>query len=264
MTENGATLRGDAPGSVRDFVLFMTGDWYWRAWGDLRYAVETGESAFERANGMANFDYWEHHAEAGVIHDAAFTAMTRAIAGAVAAAYDFSRCSTLIDVGGGSRGTLLAAILRAHPRGQAVLFDLPHVVEGLGPVLEAAGVVARCRLVGGDFFKSVPAGGDLYLLKQVIHDWDDARAVAILSRCREAMASGGRVLLVETVLPERLDPSPTSQWQAMLDLMMLVTTPGGRERTAEQFRALLSEAGLALTGITPVSPQYAILEAGMA
>lgn len=260
LTALGAPLRADVPDSMRDAVLFLVGEWCWRAWGDLLYSVRTGEPAFDRAFGMSNFEYWEHDAEAGAIHDAYFRAMSRTTNAPIVAAYDFSRFGAVIDVGG-STGALLAAILQAHPGVRGILFDLPHVVAGAAPVLAEAGVADRCTVVGGTFFESVPAGGDAYVLKYVIHDWDDERATTILRRCREATGPGAVLLLIEQVLPERLETGAMAQRVARVDLQMLVMTPGGRERTERQFRSLLAGAGFELRAVIPTASPFRFLEA---
>jgi len=260
LTALGSPLRSDAPDSIRDAVLFLVGEWAWRSWGDLLYSVRTGEPAFDRIFCMSNFEYWEHNPEAGAIHEAFFRTMARAANGPILAAYDFSRVGTIVDVGGSS-GALLAAILEAHPAAHGILFDLPHVVTGAEQVLAEAGAADRCAVVGGSFFDSVPPGGDAYLLKYIIHDWDDERAVAILRRCREAMAPGSVLLLVERVLPDHLEAGPAAQGLARLDLQMLVLTPGGRERTEQQFRSLLEEAGFDLRKVIPTASPLRILEA---
>lgn len=260
LTGLGAPLRTGVPDSVRDLVLFRVGEWYWRTWGELLYSVQTGEPAFDRVFGTSNFEYWEHNPEAGAVHDAFFTAMARSTTAQLVSAYDFSRFGTVVDVGG-SNGPLLAGILRAHPGVRGVLFDLPHVVAGAAPVLDEAGVADRCAVVGGSFFESVPPGGDAYVLKYIIHDWDDARAAAILKRCREAMTAGPVLLLIEQVLPERLEAGVAALQRARLDLQMLLATPGGRERTEREYRALLREAGFDLRRVVPTESPFSILEA---
>ncbi len=260
LTPLGTPLRSDGPDSVRDAVLFLVGEWAWRAWGDLLYSVRTGEPAFDRVFCMSNFQYWEHNPEAGATHDAFFRSMSRTTNAPIVAAYDFSRFGTVVEVGG-STGALLAAILQAYPGVRGILFDLPHVVAGAEPVLTEAGIVDRCAVIGGSFFDAVPAGGDAYVLKYIIHDWDDERAIAILQRCREAMATGTVLLLIEQVLPERLEAGPAAQRLARLDLQMLVLTPGGRERTEGEFRSLLQEASFELRAVIPTASPFRILEA---
>jgi hypothetical protein len=259
LTPLGEPLRSDVPGSIHAFVRFRGGEWYWRSLGELLYSVRTGAPAFDRVFGMSNFEYWEHNPEAGTVHDAFFTAMAQLTTPPLVAAYDFSRFGTLVDVGG-SQGPLLAAILRANPGLRGILFDLPHVVSGADRVLAGAGVADRCAVVGGDFFESVPKGGDAYLMKYILHDWDDARALAILRRCREAMAPGTVLLVVENVLPERLEAGGKAQQAARLDLQMLVMTPGGRERTTSQFGSLFAEANFELRRVVPTDSPFSIVE----
>jgi hypothetical protein len=259
LTSLGAALRSDVPGSVRDAVLFLAGEWFWRAWGGLLHSVRTGEPAFDRVFGMSNFEYWGHDPEAGAIHDAFFRTTARVTNAPIVAAYNFSRFGTVVDVGG-STGGLLGAILQANPGLRGILFDLPHVVSGAAPVLTEAGVADRCAVVSGSFFESVPEGGDAYILKYVIHDWDDERAVAVLRRCRDAMAPGAVLLVIEQVVPERLEPGAAARRVTRMDLQMLVLTPGGRERTEREFRSLLGEAGFELRAAVPTA-SFHVLEA---
>src|SRR5215210_5232071 len=176
-------LRDGVPGSLRAFAIMLGEEWHWRAWGDLPHAVRTGQSAFEHLYGVTNFEYWAQHPEAEAIFDDAMTSRGAAQNAAVVAAYDFAGVGTLVDVGGG-HGSLLAAVLQAHPAMRGVLVERPEVVAGARAYLEQAGVQERCEVVAEDFFASVVSGGDAYVLKSVVHDWDDARAVAILSSRR--------------------------------------------------------------------------------
>lgn len=183
----------------------------------------------------------------------AMSAGSRLATLAIVEAYDFSTPGTIVDIAGG-QGVLIAAILRAHPNLHGILFDQPHVVAGAQPVLEAAGVLDRCELVRGDFFVSVPSG-DLYTLQRILHDWDDEHAIAILRSCAEAMAPGGRALVIESVIEPGNDPSPAK----FLDLMMFVMN-GGRERTDEEYRRLFEAAGLRLTRIIPTGGAQSLIE----
>jgi hypothetical protein len=175
---------------------------------------------------------------------------------AVAAAYDFSGVPLLIDVGGGA-GDLIAAILKANPAMRGVVFDLPYITDDARALVEAEGVAARCDVVAGDFFASVPTGGHAYILRSVIHDWDDAHAVAILKNCHHAMQGQGKLLLVERVIPERADQAPQV---VLADLEMLVMTPSGRERTEAEFRGLFAAAGFKPTNIVPTQSEFIIIE----
>jgi hypothetical protein len=245
LTPLGACLRADAPNSVRDHVLMAGSKDFWQDWSDLSHCVTTGEFAASHLHGVANaFDYYTQHPEIGAMMNAGFASSARIVAHAVAAAYDFSGAGTIVDVAGG-QGRLLATILRGTPAARGVLCDLPAVVAGAAPLLAAEGVADRCTVVAGDIFAEVPQGGDVYLLSRIIHDWDDARALTILRNCRLAMRPEATLLLVEVVLPDRLEPSTLAQEQTLHDLNMLVRT-GGKERTKDEYRALLGAAGFAL------------------
>jgi hypothetical protein len=245
---------------VRDLVLFFGGNWFWRSWGDMLYSLETGKTAFDHVFGMTNFAYWEHNAEVGALHDASFTRMADATTPALVAAYDYGQFAKIADVGG-SEGPLLAAILAAYPNVRGLLFDLPHVVDGAERLLASAGVADRCEQVGGNFFESVPAGADAYILKQVLHDWDDEHCDSVLARCREAMSAGNRLLVIELVMPEAWSDSVAALAAARIDLAMLLHTTGGRERTEAEFRELFSSCGFKLNQVIPTSSQFSILEA---
>ncbi len=225
-------------------------------WTDLYESVQTGESAFDRVHGTKVFDYLAEHPEDAAVFDAVMTSISTSETVSIVQAYDFTHFSTIVDVGGG-RGGLLAAILSANPHLQGVLFDVPAVVAGADDVISGAEVVDRCKVVSGDFFDSVPEGGDAYLLSNVIHDWDDDRALEILSTCRAAMADTACVLLAESVLPEGAAPSMGK----LVDLEMLVMTSGGRQRTGAEFRTLLGRAGLRLTCIVPSTGLISLVEA---
>jgi hypothetical protein len=229
----------------------------WQAWGDLSNSVETGQSGFEHIYGMPLFEYFRNNPKAAAIFDDAMTNRSRQIDAAVLAAYDFSGIQRLVDVGG-SRGALLASILAAHPDMRGVLCDLPEVVNGAPPLLVAAGVMDRCEIVGVDFFESLPPGGDAYLLKHILHDWDDEHAVAILKGCHRAMTPGARLLVVEIIIPPGNNPS----FGKLLDLLMLVMFNGGPERTQGEYTALLAAAGFDLMRVVPTGSLANVLESG--
>ena len=255
LTPVGHWLRKDVPGSRRAQALLLTGPAQQRAWSGLLQILTTGETP----SGRGAFEYLARYPEeSATFNDAMFGASARTGA-AVAAAYDFSRMRTVVDVGGG-HGVLLAAILTANLRTRGILFDLPHASAGAGAALDAAGLSARCDVVSGDFFESVPDGGDAYLLKSVIHDWDDARALATLGNCRRAMADEATLLLVELVAPERVEHAPLDRIIAGSDVNMLVNV-GGQERSAADFRGLLEAAGFELTRIIPLGVEPSLLEA---
>ena len=250
LTALGAQLRRDVPGSQRNLALMFGGERSWRCWGALLHSIRTGEAAMQHVYGMGSFDYLAAHPAAAVVFNEAMAEITRAVARAVAAAYDFSRFRRIVDVGGGN-GTLLAAILAAAPELRGIVFDRPAGNAEAPRLLAAAGLAERAEAIAGDFFQAVPQGADAYILKSVIHDWDDEESVAILKSCRTAIADGGRLLLVERVMPERMKASPAHQHMAMLDMNMLAL-PGGRERTEADYRALFEAARFALKRVLPL------------
>lgn len=262
LTPLGACLRADAPDSVRSWILLMGGEMVWRCWGKLADCVRSGEPAPMLLEGKDAFAWIAAHPAESAIFDHSMRELTRRAAPAIAAAYDFAVAAAAVDVGGG-HGALLAGVLQRHPALRGVVFDQPHCAAGAATLASEAGVGDRCRFVAGDFFATVPEGADLYLLKSVIHDWDDERAAAILRVCRAALRPGARVLLVEIVVPPRPGTSPLDHMIAGTDLNMLVMT-GGRERTEAQYRALCDAAGLRLARILPTATAFSLLEAAPA
>jgi hypothetical protein len=255
LTPVGATLRSDVPDSMRAMAILEGEEWHWQPWGRLLHSVRTGEAAFDQVHGMGGFQYFAQHPEAGEIFNQAMTSFAAQVNAALVRAYDWSGIGTLVDVGGG-HGTLLAAVLKANPAMRGVLFDLPSVVDGAQPVLEAEGVADRCEIVGGSIFEGVPPGGDTYLIKEIVHGFDDERAALVLGHCLRTMSPNGRVLVVETVIPPGDEPTLGK----LLDLEMLVMGPGGHERTEGEFRALFERAGLLLTRIVPTPSPMQIVE----
>lgn len=247
-------LRSDAPESLRAFAAMIANAVNFETWALLPYSVETGKPAFPHKFGMPWFAWLgQNPAEAETFHNA----MTSLSAGAVAAvvsAYDFSGISKLVDVGGG-HGLLLASVLSKYPNMKGVLYDEPTVIQGAKDVLAAHGVADRCETVGGDFLRSAPAGGDAYILKHIIHDWSDEECLTILGHCHEGMTAGGKVLIVEMVIPERNVPA----FSKFLDLEMLVFLTG-RERTGAEYRALLDGAGFELSRVVPTPSPYSVIE----
>jgi hypothetical protein len=252
-------LRSDVPGSYRAAVLFSVGEVRWRCWSDLLGTVRAGGGGAERTLGMSTFDFYAAHPEESEIHDRAMRAISAAQVAAIVSAMDFSRAGVVIDVGGGT-GELLAGVLAANSLLRGILFDLPHVIAHARSVFTDNGVMDRAQTVGGSFFESVPSGGNTDLLKTVIHDWDDARATAILANCRMVMNAGGKLLIVERELPEVGERAQSAE-PFLLDLEMLVMTPGGRERTRSEFARLLSDTQFKLARIVPTTSSVSIFEA---
>jgi hypothetical protein len=233
-------LRADHPQSQRASALFLPATFLWRPLAELHETVRTGDPAFQRIFGQRSFDYLASHQDDAAVFNAVMTEGIGWTSSAMLAAYDFSRFHCLVDVGGGE-GALLRDILSATPRVRGVLFDLPQVVSGASALL-TGDVGTRCQIVGGDFFNSVPAGGDAYLLKGVIHDWPDQDAIKILQNTRRAMGPESTLLLIENVVDAQ---RPVG----IMELLMLVI--GGRERTEVDFRSLLARTGFAITRIVP-------------
>ena len=258
LTPISALLRGNAPNSVRDFAVMMGEDWIWQAWGELPYSVKTGDVAHEKVQGMGSFDFFQKNEEAGKVFNAAMTNFTQAIIPAVTEAYDFSGVSKLVDLAGG-HGLLLAGILKVNPHLQGVLFDLPFVIEGAGELLKKEDVSDRVELASGNFFESVPQGADAYMMKHIIHDWDDESSIKILQNIRTAMNENGKVLIIEMVIPEGNEPHPSKA----LDILMLVME-GGKERTRNEYRKLLDASGFRLARIIPTKSPYSVIEAEQA
>jgi len=257
LTPLGAGLRADVPGSVRPMALMLLGEHNWQSWAHLMHSVRTGETAFQQVHGMGLFDYFAQHPDSAATFHAAMTSNTAGSGTAITSAYDFSGIRRLVDIGGG-HGLLLATVLRAHPAMLGVLFDRPEVVAGATPVLEDAGVAERCEIVGGDFFSDDMPVGDAYVMRQIIHDWDDVRATEILTNCRRAMQESGRILVVErAVATDHQKALPVLH----VDLEMLVMV-GGIQRTDAEYRALFAKAGFRLTTIAPLgdAAQFSVFE----
>lgn len=252
-------LRSDVPGSYRAAVLFSVGEVRWRCWSDLLGTVRTGGRGAERTLGMSLFEFYAAHPEESEIHDQAMRATSAAHAAAIVGAFDFSPAGIVVDVGGGT-GELLAAVLTANSLLRGILFDLPNVVAHAWTVFADNGVTDRVQTTAGSFFETVPAGGNTYLLKTVIHDWDDTRAIAILANCRKSMNAGDKLLIIERELPEIGELGRTAE-ALLLDLEMLVMTPGGRERTRREYARLLFETGFELARVVPTASPVSIFEA---
>ena len=253
LTETGNLLRSGVEGSIKAHAI-MVGEEHYTAWGSLLYSVRTGKPAFDHVFGSPLFDYMAKNPDTQDTFDAAMSSGSDVYLAPLADAYDF-RARTLVDVGGGN-GSLSAIILRRHPQLEAVIYDQPQVLEAADRYLSDAGLRERCRLVAGNFFESVPEGGDIYFLSNIIHDWDDERATQILKNCRVAMNPSGVVLLLEAVVPEHGTPSAVAFYD--VNMMVMLT---GKERTQTQFEVLLRAAGLGLHKVTPVSDTESLIEA---
>ena len=255
LTPTAELLVSDHPGSMRDAAIFMGEPWHWSVYGEMLHSVTTGKVAWERVHGKEVFPYFQEHPEEYEIFNRAMTSFSTNVLPAIVEAYDFSGVKKLADIAGG-HGMLLAGFLKANPELEGLLFDLPQVIEGAPVLLEKEGVADRVELKTGNFFESVPAGADAYMMKFIIHDWDDDRALKILRNIHLVLPSDGRLLLVEMVVP----PGNESHFSKIQDLEMLVS-PGGVERTPDEYRDLLAGAGFELSRIIPTKSPLSIVEA---
>jgi hypothetical protein len=254
-TSLAATLETDTPGSLRFMAVAELGEEHYLGWEHALHSVMTGSVAFDHKFGMPVWEFFAENPENARVFDTAMGRLSESVTNAILASYDFSPFNKMVDVGGGYGG-LLTGILNAYPAMRGVLFDLPHVIESAKSRIQESRVAERCETVSGDFFQSVPEGGDAYALKFILHDWNDEQSVAVLKNCRLAMAAGGKLLLIESVIT----PGDESSFSKLLDLNMMVMT-GGRERTEGEYRELLTAAGFELTVISPTSTPFRVIEA---
>ena len=254
LTRLGEALKTGASGSARATILALAGDMWYQGWQHILYCLETGNTGMHKAFGIPQFEYFGQHPEEAAYFNEAMIGWHGEEPKAVAAAYDFSQFNTIVDVGGGT-GNLLTVVLQRYPHLHGVLAELPHVLGGAQKMIESRGLKDRCRLEPADFFKSVPAGGDAYMLSHVIHDWTDDECATILGNCRAAMKPTGRLLIIETVMASGDAPDPIK----LLDIAMLVM-PGGQERTEAEYGALLSRAGFRLARVVPTNSPVSVVE----
>ena len=258
LTSAGTLLRSDVPGSLAAWAV-LCGTRSWATWGRLAESLRSGESIRKQTSGVDGFGHLENDPEGALLFNRAMVELTRPVAMAVAQTVDFSGMNLIVDVGGGY-GELITAILARFPSLRGILFDLPHAANAAGERLAAAGVEERCTIVSGSFFEDLPDEADAYLLKSVLHDWNDDAAVQILRTCRRAMAPHAKVLVIERIAPEHFSSSLHDRDIARSDLNMLVAT-GGRERTERQYRSMLDAAELRMTRLLALSGPFSVLEA---
>ena len=247
------------PRSMHDMGVFITSPLHFRIYAEMLHSVQTGQPAVEKVTGAPVFEFFPANPEYSALFNNAMTAFSAAVIPAVLEAYDFSGIDVLVDVAGG-HGRVLTSILQRYPAMRGVLFDLDHVVAGARPLLQASGVADRVRTEPGDFFTAVPAGGDAYIMKHIIHDWDDEQALTILRNIRRQLDGRpqGRVILVESVIPA--DSSPN--FGKLIDLEMMLM-PGGRERTEAEFTSLFERAGFSQVRVVPTQAPLWVVEARM-
>ena len=255
LTEISNLLRTDVANSLNAYAIMMSENGLWQNWGQMIYSVETGKTSQEKVHGMGSFEYLTQNPQAGEIFNRAMTSLSQADVSHIVNAYDFSSARKIVDIAGG-QGLLLAGILKAYPKAEGILFDLPYTIEQARSVLKKEGVAGRVELLSGDFFESLPAGAAYYMMKHIINDWDDEHYGKIIENIRNSMAKNGKLLILEMVIPDGNEPSPSK----FLDLQMLVTT-GGRERTKEEFQKLLESAGFKLSRIVSTLSPINVIEA---
>ena len=259
LTQLGITLRSDVPGSMRAWVLLALSDDQGSAWDALTHAVRTGEHAFRHIFGTDMWARLAERPEAARLFDEAMQSLTQGVNGPLITNYPFEKFGWVVDVGGGN-GSLLLPLVERQPGMRLTTFDLPHVTDAVRNRIDAAGLSDRCEAVGGDAFVAVPAGADAYVLKGVIHDWEDKEAVAILRVCRAAMRDGSKLLLIERILPDQIDPDdPFTRAKFIHDINMMVN-PGGRERSEAEFHNLVAQADLRLTRVISMPIPLAVME----
>jgi hypothetical protein len=255
LTERSQWLRSNVPGSLQPRAVFAGSALNWMAWGSLLQSIKIGKSAMQLAFGETLFDHLKGHPDDANIFNTFMAEQTAASVEAILSAYSFAGIREVVDVGGG-HGALVAGVLQSYADLRGILFDTPEVVASAAPLLTRAGVTDRCKVMSGDFFDAVPTGADLYALKFILHDWSDTHCIQILRNCAHAMASGGRVLVVEHVVPEESGPS----FSKFMDINMLVLTTGGQERTRQEFIRLFAAAGLQLQRLVPTAIGLCLLE----
>ncbi len=255
LTDVGQLLRTNVHGSLQPIAEYMTDPWCWQPWKEFANGLTNGDPIFERTFGKPVFEYLAEHPAEAEVFNAGMTGFSEMVSHAILQNYQFRSFTHIIDVGGG-HGSLLAHILKQNPSCRGTVFDAPQVIEGAKTAIRDQRLDGRCDAVGGNFFESVPAGGDLYVLKHIVHDWNDEKALTILKNTRRAIANGGKVILVEMVVPESNEPS----FAHLLDLEMMVVCDG-KERTANEYRELLLQAGFRMTRILPLKAPPCIIEA---
>lgn len=258
LTETAKYLQTDIHGSLRSLAMMMGDSWHWHCWGDILNVVKTGQPALQKLYQVNNaFEYLAQNPVSQAIFNDTMTSYNQSFVNpAIVESYNFQDINNLVDIGGG-HGSLIASILKSNQHLNGVLFDLPSVVINANKLLVDEQVSNRCKISAGDFFTSVPAGGDAYILSRVIHDWDDYHAAKILSNIRQVISKTGKLLLAETVIPEANAP----HFSKLLDIELMMAFPPGQERTKEEYEKLLQSAGFQLTQVISTDFAVSIIEA---
>jgi len=246
-------LRRDVAGSKHALAL-MTGDEQFRSWAEIEYSIRTGKMSWDKVFGKPVFEYLSEHHDKARIFDAAMVGIHGRESNAVLDAYDLSGIEVIADIGGGN-GSQITEILKKYPKMRGILFDLPHVIDRAREKIGASGLLDRCQLISGSFFDTAPKGADAYVMRHIIHDWDDDKCLTILRNCHRGMMPESKLLVIESVIP----PGNERFHGKFLDLVMLLI-PGGKERTAAEYKTLFEQAGLMLTRIVPTNTEISIVE----
>jgi hypothetical protein len=252
LTAAGAYLASDHPESLAGWVAVIDRPVMREAWANLEHSIRTGENSFKALNGEDVWAWRRDKPDEGAIFNRAMTSLSAGVGASVARAFDFASASVVADIAGGA-GSLLAAILDAYPHLGGILFDQPAVVAHPDE-LERAGVLNRCEVVGGSFFDGVPAGAQVYLMKAILHDWDDAEATAILRNIRAVIPPDGVLLVVERVIG-----APNEDLEGKLSDLHMLVMPGGRERTEAEWRVLLEDGGFTLEEVRPIPGTWQVV-----
>lgn len=256
LTKMGKYLRSDVPGSLRSVSMMLSDDWHWRSWGEILHVVKTGQPALEHIYQVKNtFEYLKENPQSEKIYNDAMTGWSKNIHTAVVEAYDFSSITNIVDIAGG-QGMLISSILKVNPQMRGILFDRENVVSGAKNLLQEAKVNDRCEVIGGDFFVSVPSGGDAYIMSHIIHDWGDEDCIKMLKKIRQVILDNGKLLVVDMVVPAN-DTPHLSKW---MDIDVMIMYHQGRERTEAEFRDLFQASGFQLTRIIPTNTAVSVIE----
>jgi hypothetical protein len=254
LTPLAAALRSGVPGSMRAMAV-MFGEEQYKAWGEILFSLKTGKSSFEHMYGVPMFKYFVDNPEPGEIYEEAMTSVSAAEKAEILKSYDFSYIKKLVEVGGG-HGSFISSILKANPNMQGVLFDQPYVIEGAKDFIKAEGLTDRCELVAGNFYESVPAGGDTYSLKHVLHGCSDEQCITVLKNCHKAMVDNGKLLIVERIVGSGKDAFLAK----FLDVNMMMLVTGGCERTEAEYRNVIEASGFEVVRVVPSKAGVSVIE----
>jgi hypothetical protein len=258
LTSLGETLRKSSQGSLRAQALYFQGGEFREAWGNLEYSIRTGRTAFDHLFGMSAWEFMRRNPQREILFDESMSSTVKLISKGFSESYSFTEISKLVDVGGGN-GSLLITVLKKHTHLLGLVVDQIGVIDRAKEKIAEEGLTSRCDVLNADILTSIPSGGDAYVLSRIIHDWNDEKAVQILTNCSKAMESGQKVLMLERIVPSKIEKNKTSELTCFVDLSMMVMN-GGKERTKEEFREILDLAGFRLERIVEVGNDWNVIE----